>query len=166
LPCGVDSVREPAGVPPREHAMTIALPVSGQVVVRLFPHDPRFARDVRRAALAVRMSAGTEKELRDLLERALRAWYPHVEVRIREDLAGLLQEDRVWYVMRDGQVGNQRELTDRLYAALSDARATTAESDLAVQRAEAALAVARQPRSRRRRATARAAGGPDPRDGA
>jgi hypothetical protein len=148
-----------------EQALTIGLPVAGEVVVRLFPHDRSFARDVRRAALAVRASARTEKELRDLLERALRAWYPHLQVRIREDLAGLLQEDRVWYVMRDGQIGNQRELTDRLYAALSDARAT-AESDLAVERAQAALAVARQPRSRRRRATSRAAGGPDPREGA
>jgi hypothetical protein len=148
-----------------EQAMTIALPVSGKVVVRLFPHDQRFARDVRRAALAVRLSAGTEKDLRDLLERALRAWYPHVEVRIREDLVGLVQDDRVWYVMRDGQIGNRRELTDRLYAALSDARATTAESDLAVERAEAAMAIASQPRSRRRRATPRATGRVDPRDG-
>jgi len=123
----------------------------GQVTIRAFPHDGRFLRDIRRAAVAVRGAAGTEGDFLDLLQRALRAWYPRVEIRPREGLAALAEEDRVWYVMREGKVRQPREQAERLYAALSDARATTAESDVAVERARAAMDFASQPRRRRER---------------
>ena len=149
-------------VPSPDEPLEIALPVRGRVTVRTFPHDGRFERDIRRAVLAVGNAASSEADLRELLQGALRAWYPRVEVRAREGLASLSEEDRVWYVMRDGQLHKAREQRDRLYAALSDARATTAESDVAVERAHATMAFASQPRARRGRTGTAAAMAEDP----
>jgi hypothetical protein len=147
----------PARHEPAEPALRLSLPLGGQVLLKAFPHDAGFFRDIRRAALAVQSSASTERELLELLQSALRAWYPRLEVRPRDDLAGLSEGDRLWYVMRDGRVSGGRDEADRLYAVMSDARATTEETSLAVARAEAAIALASQPRSRRARERATAA---------
>jgi len=133
--------------PGSDDRLKVPLPVTGEVIIHVFPHDARFVRDIRRAALAVRSTAASEADMRELLQRALRAWYPRIEVRVREDLASIVAEDRVWYVMRDGRAGRGRERSDRLYAAMSDARATTAEADVAVERAHATLELANRPRA-------------------
>jgi hypothetical protein len=151
----------PARHEPSDPALRLSLPLGGKVLLRAFPHDAHFFRDIRRAALAVQSSASTEQQLLELLQSALRAWYPRLEIRPREDLAAIAQGDPLWYVMRDGRVGQGREDADRLYAVLSDARATTDEASLAVARAEAAVIFASQPRSRRARERTAAAQGDD-----
>ena len=123
-PIGSVSVRGPDDVP---------------ILLHGFPTDQRFLRDIQRASLAVASTATTDAELRDLLQRALRAWYPRAEVRPREDLASVTRDERMWYVLRDGRVEPPRERIDRMHAVLSDARATAADSERAIERAQAVL---------------------------
>src|SRR4051812_44789950 len=65
-----------------------------QVIIRVFPRQARLAEDVRRVALAARGSSADDEDLRANLERGLRAWYPHVTVRTREDLATFDERER------------------------------------------------------------------------
>jgi hypothetical protein len=133
-----------------DRRLSVALPVHGEVVLQPFPDDERFRRDIRRAVLAVRAGAASEAELWANLQRALQVWYPRLEIHVRDSLAGFREGDRIWYVLRDGRLRWNAEQSDRLYAALHDARATASESGLAMERAKSTSAIAGKPRAQRR----------------
>lgn len=143
-------------------SVSVRGPDDVQILLHAFPNDQRFARDIQRAALAVGTTAADQAEFRDLLQHALRAWYPRLEVRARDKMAAVSGDPMIWYVLRDGRVAPPRERLDRMHAALSDARATSADSERALERAEAVLAIARAPRThgRERRAPERSAPAP------
>jgi len=94
------------------------------VTIRMFPNDARFVRDIERAVAEAGVAL-PEDALRERLQARLRAWYPMVEVRARNDLAEIEPGEHLWYAMRDGHVGRPRERVDRLHAVMSDARVTS-----------------------------------------
>jgi hypothetical protein len=118
------------------------------VVVRSFPHDERIAADVRRIALALSASVDSEAALRDRVERALRASYPRLVIRVRDELAGFDSHERVWYVIRDGRIHKPNRTLDRLYEAMGEARSTYDASVDLVGRAKASMEQASAPRRR------------------
>src|SRR5687768_4560978 len=86
------------------------------IIVRVFPEDRRLADDVRRAVRAATPRERSPEDARTSLESTLRAWYPRLRIRPREDLASLSEAEHVWYVMRDGRVHAPEPRLDRLHA--------------------------------------------------
>lgn len=72
--------------------------------MRAFPADQHFIENLRAAAAALATMTGDDDERREALEVTLRRSYPLVEVRVREELAGMSTTDRLWYALRDGRV--------------------------------------------------------------
>lgn len=138
---------------PRRHeeSLWIGLSDGERIAIQIFPHDRGFARDVARALKAIGPSPASELDALASLRKVLRAWYPRLEIHPREALAGLAPHERLWYVLRDGRVRRADDQTNRLHAALSNARQTSADSDTAVAHARAALDFAGQPRPGRGR---------------
>jgi len=148
----------------RDDPPSITLANDVQIVIQAFPHDTNFVRDIGRALTQVRASATSESQLLVALRGALRMWYPRIEIQPRNPLAGLIAEEHVWYALRDGRVRRANDQANRLHAAMANARQTSADSEVAVERARAAMNYANQPRSRHREAVVPSGAGPGPDD--
>jgi hypothetical protein len=111
------------------------------IVVRVFPEDRRLAEDVRRAIGAATPREKSAEDARTTLEAALRAWYPRLRIRPREDLASLSEAEHVWYVMRDGRIHAPEPRLDRLHAALANARDVRTETGDVLTRARELVGV-------------------------
>jgi hypothetical protein len=98
------------------------------IIVRVFPEDRRLADDVRRAVRAATPRERSPEDARTSLESTLRAWYPRLRIRPREDLPSLSEAEHVWYVMRDGRVHAPEPRLDRLHAAMANARDVQSEA--------------------------------------
>ena len=105
------------------------------ISVRVFPEDSRLAEDVRRAVRDATPRDQSAQAVRTSLESALRAWYPRLRIRPRDDLASLSEAEQVWYVMRDGRVHAPEPRLDRLHAAMANARDVRTESGEVLTRA-------------------------------
>jgi hypothetical protein len=105
------------------------------VVVRTFPEDPHVAADVLKVVSMIATPGSRPPQLLEELERGLRAWYPRMRIRPREELASLSQTEHVWYAMRDGRVHPPDSRLDRLHAAMATARDVTSDADHAIARA-------------------------------
>ena len=93
-------------------AATIALTEGARITVHAFPNDARFIRDIATVLDEQAFSGDSAEGLPDRVRQALRAWYPQLEIRVRDDLASLSDLDRVWYVLRDGRVGVPHDRLD------------------------------------------------------
>ena len=82
------------------------------ISVRAFPSERGFVADLRAAAKLIADLAASDDDLRRALETELRDRYPEIEVRIREDLAGLGSDDRAWYALRDGRIDTGNAAAD------------------------------------------------------
>lgn len=137
--------------PGHEELLSVELPDGARIVIQPFPRERSFARDIARVLKALRGDAASEARLRMDVQDTLRSWYPRIEIQPRNALAGLIAEEHVWYALRDGRVRQASDQTNRLHAALSNARQTSVESDVAVEHARAAMDFASKPRARERR---------------
>jgi len=105
------------------------------VVVHPFPEDAHVAADIERVATRLAAVEPRLTELREELEATLRAWYPRIAIRPREELATLSHAEHVWYAMRDGHVHTPDARLDRLHAAMATARDTREDANDAIARA-------------------------------
>ena len=119
-------------------------PGGASIFLRIFPEEARLAEDARRAAEGLGDQASSLDELRAQLEKRLRAWYPRLAIRAREDLASLSQAEHVWYVLRDGRVHGPEPRLDRLHAAMATARDVKSDAARAIERARGTVAVAHE----------------------
>lgn len=126
---------------PGAASVSFATADGASIVVRVFPEDHRLAEDVRRAIRAATPRETSAEDTRTTLESALRAWYPRLRIRPREDLASLSEAEHVWYVMRDGRVHAPEPRLDRLHAALANARDVRTETGDVLTRARELVGV-------------------------
>ncbi len=139
------------GSRPAARASDLELPAigGGSFRLRLFPPAPDLEQDVRAAWDEVTVTASSAEDGPPALQHRLRDWYPRLVVRTRGDTASFDDAtDELWYVFRDGAVRRRAEVVDRMYAALHEARQTSANSTTAMGRAASILehAVASEPK--------------------
>jgi hypothetical protein len=85
-------------------AIVVEVPDGTRISIHGFPSDSAFIEAVAAAARAAEPLSDDETDLRQRIEERLRAAYADLEIRVREEIAGLSAGDRVWYAMRDGRV--------------------------------------------------------------
>jgi hypothetical protein len=138
--------------------LLLRTPEGSEVRVHVFPADRRLSRDVAQGWGRLAADRAEDEAFRRDLETALRAWYPLIAIHRQEGLGSIREDEAVWYVFRDGSVGNQRPWRNEMHGALAQARETEASIKATLARSMRTLEVARQPRpSPARRAAAGAA---------
>jgi hypothetical protein len=144
--------------PPAPAALLNA-PDGSVVRIQVIPPDDGVARELTRAWVRLAPDRTDVGTFRQDLQAVLRRLYPLLVLQPQDRFA-TVSDDEVWYCFRDGRVRSPNDRREDLYAALADARETTANVRETMGRSLATLEQATRPRPARSRPTETADPGP------